>query len=232
MRFDETGVIKGVPRKLIRNASTVLHRATDLSEIITRWICTPDREITICNGVDGFNHFESLCLVLKHNGKHIAERYLSLTTITQQRVELPRVSSFVNWNGYFQSNPTLNPDHILPHFNRAGFYEAVKRESRITSKHLGVDVINFNLGMRIALAFGLSPYCEATISGFNHSYFEEDKAALKTWGKKQLLWLFTSLRPPHPVAGQYPEVVESCVINLSLGIPKRIRSKAHPLLIQ
>ncbi len=215
MKFDNKTIVPGIGRQVSREISSVLLKCKTLSDVVERWITTPTREVTFCNGIDEQNHFESLCMILKDEGKHVAERYLMPSTVHRKYPGVKPVSSFVNWHQYFRSDLRSTENDFEEHFDSAGYEKSIGYSDINFDEYLAVTVLDKTSGVAAALAHGLSPYCEATFSSFEGGFFEGDPATVKRWGKSKLFWLFTTLRPPHPVNGRYPELLESMVVDFS-----------------
>jgi len=245
MKFDEMGRLSSSRSDTARGAAKILQTEPSFLKVTSKWLTRSqvvkprgkkksksktkkistrknrvmkkaEREIVFCNGVDDNNHFESLCLILKEGGSHAAERYLTLETINSQSWNIPTISAYVDWNRYFTSNPSKHFESIEREFDVTNYKKSIGITKASFDKHLGLVVISPENGIKAALTHALSPYCEATFSEFDLNFFEGDKAALKRWAGHTLFWLFTTLRPPHPVGGIYPELVQSMMVDFTV----------------
>lgn len=215
MKFDNKTAVAGVGRKASKAIASILSKSKNLSDVVERWITTPTREVTFCNGVDEQNHFESLCIILKDEGRHVAERYLKPNTVQRDYPTIQPASSFVNWNKYFNAAPNSSERNIDEQFDALRYEESIGFSDDDFDELLALTVLNNTSGIAAALAHGLSPYCEATFSALDAGFFEGDAATIKRWGKNKLFWLFTTIRPPHPIDGKFPEFLESLVVDFS-----------------
>jgi hypothetical protein len=212
MKFDEVGKVTGITRRRALEAQKVLDRAKDIADLAKLWVSNSDRELTLCNGVDDGEHFESLCIVLREDGKHVAERYISLARIERESWGIVPASRFVNWYNYHHAIESSGPQHIADFLDLGSYKEALGIEP--IDPLLGTPVLNRSSAQRVAISHGVSPYSEATFSLLTPEFFEGDKTMLRRWGKRSLLWLFTTLRSPFKVSGIHPGILDSFVSDI------------------